>query len=163
MKSHFSGGIPMTALAMEKVSSTNFDEFVNLIEKLAEYEKLSPPDAGAKERLAADALGKNPKYEAYLGKTGDTAVGYVTFYFTYSTFLARPTLYLEDIFVHEKHRGLGLGRQMLAFCRKLARDRGCGRMEWMVLDWNRPAIRFYEKTGARRLAWYAYRLDRDQL
>ncbi|MGD0535654.1 GNAT family N-acetyltransferase [Methanoregula sp.] len=153
----------MTALAMEKVGSTNFDEFVNLIEKLAEYEKLSPPDAGAKERLAADAQGENPKYEAYLGKTGDTAVGYMTFYFTYSTFLAQPTLFLEDIFVREEYRGQGLGRQMLDFCRKVARDRGCGRMEWMVLDWNLPAIRFYEKTGARRLAWYVYRLDHDQL
>ncbi|MFA6363274.1 GNAT family N-acetyltransferase [Methanoregula sp.] len=153
----------MTALAMEKVSDTNFGVFVNLIEKLAEYEKLLPPDADARERLAADALGEHPKYEAYLGKTGDTAFGYVTFYFTYSTFLARPTLYLEDIFVCEEYRGQGLGRAMLEFCRKVARDRGCGRMEWMVLDWNLPAIRFYEKTGARRLPWYVYRLDHDQL
>ena len=153
----------MTALAMEKVNDTNFVVFLNLIEKLAEYEKLSPPDAGAKARLAADARGEPPKYEAYLGKTGDIAVGYVTFYFTYSTFLARPTLYLEDIFVREECRGQGLGREMLNFCRNVARDRGCGRMEWMVLDWNLPAIRFYEKTGARRLAWYVYRLDHDQL
>ena len=153
----------MTALAMEKVNDTNFGIFFNLIEKLAEYEKLSPPDAGARERLAVDARGEHPKYEAYLGKTGDMAFGYVTFYFTYSTFLARPTLYLEDIFVREEYRGQGLGREMLDFCRKVARDRGCGRMEWMVLDWNHPAIRFYEKTGARRLAWYVYRLDHDQL
>jgi len=153
----------MIALAMEKVCDTNFGVFVNLIEKLAEYEKLPPPDADARERLATDALGEHPKYEAYLGKTGDTAIGYVTFYFTYSTFLARPTLYLEDIFVREEYRGKGLGREMLNFCRNVARDRGCGRMEWMVLDWNLPAIRFYEKTGARRLAWYVYRLDHDQL
>ena len=80
-----------------------------------------------------------------LGKTGDTAVGYMTFYFTYSTFLAQPTLFLEDIFVREEYRGQGLAEANAGFVRKVARDRGCGRMEWMVLDWNLPAIRFYEK------------------
>lgn len=153
----------MNAPVMEKVCAGNFTEFISLIRNLAEFEHLVPPDAAAEERLRADALGKNPRYEAYLAKCGEYAAGYVTFYFTYSTFLARPTLYLEDIFVPEKFRGQGIGHHMLSFCRGIARDRGCGRMEWMVLDWNEPAIRFYTKSGAKKLDWYVYRLDREDL
>jgi len=148
---------------MEKVGANNFPEFLALIRSLAEFEHLVPPDAAAEDRLRADALGETPRYEAYLAKIGTTPAGYVTFYFTYSTFLARPTLYLEDLFVPEKYRGQGIGRHMLGFCRKTARDRGCGRMEWMVLDWNEPAIQFYTKSGAKRLGWYVYRLDREDL
>jgi len=153
----------MTVPVMEKVDAHNFPEFLSLIRSLADFEHLVPPDAAAEDRLRADALGVSPRYEAYLAKTGTTPAGYVTFYFTYSTFLARPSLYLEDIFVPEKYRGQGIGRHMLEFCRKIARERGCGRMEWMVLDWNEPAIRFYTKSGAKRLGWYVYRLDREDL
>lgn len=153
----------MNAPVMERVDAGNFPEFVSLIESLAEFEHLVPPDTAARERLRADALGDTPRYEAYLAKCGGQAKGYVTFYFTYSTFLARPTLYLEDIFVPEQYRGRGIGCHMLNFCRKIARDRGCGRMEWMVLDWNEPAIRFYTKSGAKRLGWYVYRLDQNDL
>jgi len=153
----------MPSPVLEKVSDNNFGEFLALIRALAEYEHLSPPDSAAEERLREDAVGKSPRYEAYLAKTGGAAIGYITFYFTYSTFLARPTLYLEDIFVKKEYRGQGIGRQMVTFCRQIAQERGCGRMEWMVLDWNESAIRFYEKSGAQRLGWYVYRIDRDQL
>lgn len=153
----------MSALAITKVDRENFAAFVHLIEKLAEYEHLTPPDSAAKDRLMTDALGKNPKCEAYLATLDGKTTGYVTFYFTYSTFLARPTLYLEDIFVLKEYRRQGVGERLLAFCRSEAYTRGCWRMEWMVLDWNEPAIRFYEKSGAGRLGWYVYRLNRDQL
>ncbi len=153
----------MNAPVMEKVCAGNFSEFLSLIRCLAAFEHLVPPDAAAEERLMADALGKTPRYEAYLAKCGEKAAGYVTFYFTYSTFLARPTLYLEDIFVLENFRGQGIGSHMLGFCRKIARERGCGRMEWMVLDWNEPAIRFYTKSGAKKLGWFVYRLDSENL
>ena len=91
------------------------------------------------------------------------AVGFVTFFFTYSTFLARPTLYLEDLFVLEQYRGQRLGGRLFDFCRNEARIRECGRMDWMVLTWNEPSIQFYEKIGAARLEWYTYRLEGDCL
>ena len=81
--------------------------------------------------------------------------GYVTFYRTYSTFLARPSFYLEDIFVREEFRHHGIGRESLSFCRKIARERGCERMDWKVLTWNEPAIRFYENERGKRLEWYS--------
>ena len=150
-------------LEIARVDRENFGAFVHLIESLAEYEHLSPPDSAAKERLREDALGKNPRYEAYIAVLDGKPVGYITFYFTYSTFLALPTLYLEDIFVLAEYRGQGVGQRLIGFCRSEAKTRGCGRMEWMVLDWNEPAIQFYEKSGAQRLGWYVYRLRRDQL
>jgi len=153
----------MTDLVLEKIGGNNFDEFLSLIEQLAQYEKLTPPDAEAKERLRNDAIRPNPAYEACLGRYNGIAAGYVTFYFTYSTFLARPTLYLEDIFVREEYRHRGFGETLIDYCRSIAKERGCGRMEWMVLTWNKPALQFYEKSGAQRLDWYVYRLNREQL
>jgi GNAT superfamily N-acetyltransferase len=91
-------------------------------------------------------------------------VGYATYYFTYSTFLARPTLYLEDIFVMPSYRGRGAGRALFRACAAEAVRRGCGRMEWQVLDWNAPAIEFYQRSGARLLDdWRVCRLTGDAL
>lgn len=90
----------------------------------------------------------------------DRPVGYALYFYTYSSFLARPTLYLEDIFVLDEFRGSGIGRSLLLRCVKEATRRGCGRMEWSVLNWNRRAMKFYEALGAKRLAeWSVYRLD----
>jgi GNAT superfamily N-acetyltransferase len=152
----------MTEITIEKVDGRNFSEFADLVERLADYEHLTPPDAAARERLRADALSEHPKYEAFLGRVDGRAVGYITFFFTYSTFLALQTLYLEDIFVLEEERGRGVGKALFEFCRRTADERGCGRMEWMVLTWNEPAIRFYEKCGGERLDWYVYRLPREK-
>ncbi|RXE55588.1 GCN5 family acetyltransferase [Methanoculleus taiwanensis] len=148
----------MIEIRIERLNERNFDEFTALVEALAEYEHLAPPDDAARERLLADALGEHPRYEAFIARTDGRAVGYATILFTYSTFLARPTLYLEDIFVLEAYRGKGIGKALFDLCRSLAEERGCGRIEWMVLTWNDPAIRFYEKCGGERLDWYTYRL-----
>ncbi len=152
----------MTEITIERVSDRNFHEFTALVEALAEYEHLAPPDESARERLRADALSERPRYEAFVARAGGRAVGYVTIFFTYSTFLARPTLYLEDIFVLEEYRSRGIGRALFDLCRSLAKERGCGRIEWMVLTWNEPAIRFYEKRGGERLDWYVYRLTAEK-
>jgi GNAT superfamily N-acetyltransferase len=152
----------MPQVTIDKVDNRNFHEFVALVEQLAEYEHLAPPDDSAKARLRADGLSDNPRYEAYLGKLDGKAVAYVTFLFTYSTFLALPTLYLEDIFVLAEHRNLGVGRAMFDLCRRTAKERGCGRIEWLVLTWNEPAIRFYEKSGGERQDWFPYRLAREK-
>jgi len=150
-------------ISIKRVDSNNFDDFLFLIDKLAEYEKLTPPDDSARVRLKHDGLGKDSKYEAYLGLLGAHPVSYLIFFMTYSSFLALPTLYIEDIFVLEEHRRKGIGTKLFEFCVKLANDRGCGRIEFCVLIWNDPAIKFYEKHKAERLGWYFYRLDRKQI
>lgn len=142
-----------------RVREETFQDFLFLLDGLARYEHLDPPDEAARSRLKADMFGNPPKFEGYLGMLGDDPIGYVTFYFTYSTFLAKPTLFLEDIFVSEQHRKRGFGRRLFEFCVNEARTRGCGRMDWTVLDWNEPSIRFYESVGAKKLGWHMFRLD----
>ena len=150
-------------LSIVPINSRNFEDFIFLIGKLAEYEKLSPPNSKAKARLKRDGLGPKPKYEAYLATFGSSAVGYLIFFNTYSSFLALPTLYIEDIFVLKEYRHRGIGQKLFEFCVKVAKDRGYGRIEFCVLTWNEPAIKFYEKNSAERLGWYFYRLDREQI
>ena len=148
---------------VERVILETFPVFADLVAALAEYERLAPPDAGARRRLEEDGLSDPPRYEAYLARIGDHAVGYVTFFFTYSTFLARPTLYLEDIFVRPEYRRMGIGRHLFEFCRTRAWESGCGRFEWQVLEWNDPAMRFYEALGAGRIGWSVYRIVRPDM
>jgi GNAT superfamily N-acetyltransferase len=141
-------------------------ELIKLIGALAEYEKLTPPDAEARERLMEHGFGEQPRFESWLAfpTSGEAPVGYAIVFETYSSFLARPTLYLEDVFVLPEYRGCGIGRGLLRHCIGLAQERGCGRVEWTCLDWNTRAQRTYEKLGARRLSeWYLYRLTRDRI
>jgi len=149
------------SFAIQKVDTSNFEEFLGLIDKLAEFEKLPPPDEEAKKRLRADYLSGNPKYEAFVGKIGDTCVAYALYFFTYSSFLALPTLFLEDIFVLAECRRRGVGKKMFDHCKMIAKRRGCGRIEFSVLTWNKPAQRFYERNKAERLPWLFYRLDKE--
>lgn len=153
----------MSIFSIERVTKDTFPEFFSLLCELAKYEHLDSPDEDARARLQTDLLKESPAIEAYIGRYEKTPVGFATFFFSYSTFLARPTLFLEDIFVLESYRGNGYGKQLFEFCRNEARTRGCGRMDWMVLTWNEPSIRFYEKIGGSRLGWYTYRLEMDQL
>ncbi len=150
-------------IRIERVKPENFHIFTGLIEKLAEYERLIPPDEDARLRLKEDAFSFSPRYEAYLGYIDEIPAGYITFYFTYSTFNAKPTLYLEDIFVLEEWRNHGLGKSLFEFCRNTAKTRSCGRMDWTVLTWNEPSIAFYEKKGGKRQDWYLYRLEGDEI
>jgi GNAT superfamily N-acetyltransferase len=144
---------------IERVNEQNFNEFLSLIEKLAEYEKLTPPDEGARARLKEHGLSDSPKYEAFIARTNGNAVAYLIYFFNYSSFLALPTLYIEDIFVLKEQRRQGIGSRVFEFCVSQAREHGCGRIEFCVLTWNEPAISFYEKNNAERLDWYFYRLD----
>ncbi|GIU78439.1 MAG: N-acetyltransferase [Bryobacteraceae bacterium] len=134
---------------------------LQLILGLAEYEKLEPPDEAAQQRLVRDIFGEKPRLEAWLVFVDGEAAGYALVFETYSSFLALPTLYLEDIFVKPEHRGRGAGKALFLRLVEEAERRGCGRMEWVVLDWNRPALDFYERFGARRLnEWITMRLTR---
>src|SRR5271154_2154370 len=124
-------------------------EIARLIRELAEYEKLAHMAVGTPEMIAAQLFGTRPAAEAFVAERGGRAVGFALFFTTFSTFLCQPGLYLEDLFVEPAHRGVGIGKALLARLASLAVERGCGRFEWRVLDWNTPSIRFYESLGAK--------------
>ncbi len=131
------------------------------IRGLAEYEKLSHEVEATEEKLRATLFptDQRPAAECILAFLGDEPVGFAIFFTNYSTFLAKPGLYLEDLFVTPERRGGGIGKALLLHLAKLANIRGCGRMEWTVLDWNQPAIEFYDSIGARRMReWQICRL-----
>lgn len=154
----------MADIVVRPAGPADAEVFLDLVDALAEYEKLGPPDPAARERLLRDGFGPEPRFRPYVAELDGRVVGYAITFHTYSSFLALPTLYLEDVFVLPDARGHGVGR---AFFRTLARQAiadGCGRMEWVVLEWNRLAIDFYDRMGARRMSdWYTYRLDRQRL
>jgi GNAT superfamily N-acetyltransferase len=135
-----------------------------LVDALAEYEKLTPPDAAARERLRRDLWGERPRLEGWLAEMDGTAVGYAFTLETYSSFLALPTLYLEDLFVLPASRGRRAGYALFTALVEEAHRRGCGRMEWTVLDWNTLAIDFYRRLGATHMAeWQLFRLVRGDM
>jgi GNAT superfamily N-acetyltransferase len=145
-------------MTIQPLTPETFGVFIELIAALAVYEQLAPPDEEAKSRLFHDAFAQNRKFESAIIYDGANAVGYAIWFETYSSFLARPTMYLEDIFVLEHSRGKGFGSALFDHVHQLGRDRGCCRMEWQVLDWNVPAQEFYKKKGATRMSdWLPYR------
>jgi GNAT superfamily N-acetyltransferase len=153
----------MTA-TIRPATAADAQDWLGLVDALADYEKLDRPKPDARERLIHDAFGPNPRIWVWMAEDQGRPVGYAIVCETYSSFLARPTLYLEDLFVLPDARRGGIGQ---AFFRVLAAEalrRNCGRMEWVVLDWNQLAIDFYEKLNARHMReWYTYRLTADQL
>ena len=137
---------------------------LSLVDALADYEKVPRPDAAAKQRLVRDGFGPTPRFQAYFAEQNGRTIGYALTIETYSSFLAAPTLYLEDIFVLPEERRRGVGKALFRFLAGEALRRGCARMEWAVLTWNQSAIDFYEGAGAQRVDhWYVYRLTEDQL
>jgi GNAT superfamily N-acetyltransferase len=135
---------------------------LELIRDLATYER-APNEVTATEEQLVDVLfGERPAAEVLIAFEGKSAVGFAVFFYNFSTWLGRPGLYLEDLFVKPEKRGKGYGRGLLIELAKIARDRGCGRMEWAVLDWNEPAIKFYRTLGAKPMdEWTVFRLTRD--
>ena len=150
--------------ALRAATPADVPLILECIRGLAEYEKL-PHEVVATEDLLRETLfGSRPVAEVVLAHEGEEAAGFALFFHNYSTFLARPGLYLEDLFVFPRFRGRGLGRQLLVHLAKLAVQRGCGRFEWAVLDWNVDAIRFYESMGAVAMHdWTVYRVSGDAL
>ena len=154
-----------TEVTIRPVTSRDTDNWIDLVNALADYEKLDRPTADAVARLKEHALGDAPKFTAWLAWKNDKAVGYCVFFETYSTFLAKPTLYLEDLFVHPEFRGSGIGRTIWNALEREVIVRDCGRMEWTCLHWNMLGINFYEKRGANNLTdeWRTYRLLAEQI
>jgi len=135
---------------------------LGLIRDLATYERAPQEVVATEEQLVEVLFGKRPAAEVLLGFEGELPVGFALFFHNFSTWLGRPGLYLEDLFVKPEKRGKGYGRALLVELAKIARDRGCGRMEWAVLNWNEPAIKFYRTLGARPMdEWTVFRLTRD--
>jgi len=133
---------------------------VALIAALAEFESLPGPDADAAARLVEHGFGARRHFESLVAEADGAIVAYAIFFTTYSTFRMRPTLFLEDIFVHPDVRRRGIATKMMETLRALATERGCGRFEWMVLDWNAGAQALYAKLGAKQLAdWRLCRVD----
>ncbi len=151
-------------ISVRKTEREDADVLLRLIVALADYEKLAPPTEDAQRRLVRDLFAKRPRVESMLAELDGVPVGYTFFFETYSTFLALPTLFLEDLFVLPEYRGKGAGSALFRAMAELAHTRGCGRMEWTVLDWNQPSIDFYERFGAKRSSeWLPYRLTREEL
>jgi GNAT superfamily N-acetyltransferase len=135
---------------------------LDLIRDLATYERAPKEVTATEEQLLAVLFGEKPVAEVLLAFEEKSPVGFAVFFHNFSTWLGRPGLYLEDLFVKPEKRGKGYGRALLVDLAKIARDRGCGRMEWAVLNWNEPAIKFYRALGAKPLdEWTVYRLTRD--
>jgi GNAT superfamily N-acetyltransferase len=132
---------------------------VRLIGALAEYERLGDQFEATAARILRHGFGRRPFFETLLCSRDGKLVGFALYVFTYSTFLARPTLYLEDLFVMPEERNRGAGKALLAELACIAVKNNCGRMEWAVLDWNTPALKFYEGLGAElRREWILTRL-----
>ena len=137
---------------------------LEMIQGLAEYEKLSHVCCATEEQLRRTLFGKRPAAEVLLAELNCEFVGFALFFSNYSTFLAQPGIYLEDLFVKPHARGKGAGLALLIELAKLAVERGCGRVEWAVLDWNEPSIGFYKKLGAVAMEeWTTYRLTGEPL
>ena len=137
--------------------------FLRLLLALARFEKLEPPSGDARKRIISDIFAKK-RLNLFVAEDEGKIVGYALYFYSYSSFLAKPVLYLEDLFVLEKNRKKGLGFALFRRCAEEAIKEGCGRMEWAVLDWNENAISFYERLGAKRLdEWQYYRLAEDGL
>lgn len=132
--------------------------------ELAEYEKLSGEVAATPALLRHSLFGENPAARALIASASGEPAGFALYFTNYSTFLGRPGIYIEDLFVRERYRSMGIGRALLAHLAAIATSRGYGRMEWWVLDWNEPAIRFYESLGAQPMKeWSVHRLSGEAL
>ena len=150
---------PPSELRIERATEEDVPLILALIRALADYERLAPAVVATEERVRTSLFGSSPSADVAIARIGADAVGFAVWFFTYSTFLARRGLHLEDLFVVPAWRGHGIGRAMLVYLAKVAVARECGRMEWSVLDWNEAAIRFYRSIGANAMdEWTVFRL-----
>lgn len=137
---------------------------LDFINKLAEYERLSHEVVATEGELEKYLFGEEKVAEVVIGYYHDDPVGFALYFYNFSTFLGKPGIYLEDLFVLEEQRGKGFGKALLTYLAKLAVEKGCGRLEWAVLDWNEPSIEFYKSLGAKMMdEWIVNRLTGDTL
>jgi GNAT superfamily N-acetyltransferase len=153
-----------TQIRIAPAAETDVALILNFIRKLAEYEKLSHLVVATESDIRENVFGPNPVAEVLLAHWDGEPVGFGLYFRNFSTFLGQPGIYLEDLFVEPEHRGKGIGKALLIRLAKIAMERGYGRLEWAVLDWNTPSIEFYRSLGAvAQDAWTGYRLTGDAL
>ena len=151
--------IPAMPRHIRSATPADVPLILDFIRNLAVYEKLAHEVIATEEALHRTLFGSPPAAHVVIAEVKDVPAGFALYFFNYSTFLAQPGLYLEDLFVKPEFRGAGTGKALLLHLAKIANARGCGRMEWSVLDWNEPAIKFYESLGAKRMKeWQICRL-----
>ena len=156
-------------MEIRSAEPSDLEAIASLIQSLAEYEKLQDKCSATAERLEPYIFGPNPLVRCLIAEVTDprgqkTAAGFALYFLTFSTFLARPGIYLEDLFVRSDYRGAGIGRSLFQRLAKDAEELGCGRLEWAVLNWNEPAIGFYQRLGADSLdEWTVYRLEAEAI
>ncbi len=154
----------MSELEIHPATEEDVPLLLRFVKELAEYENLSHEVSATEEVLKESLFGGRRVAEALLAYLGDEPVGFALFFHNFSTFLGRPGIYLEDLYVRPEFRGSGIGRTLLAHLAKLAKERGCGRLEWWVLDWNEPSIGFYKSLGAVAMDdWTVYRVTGEAL
>ncbi|QJR11653.1 hypothetical protein DSM104443_02732 [Usitatibacter rugosus] len=148
-----------TSFTLRAAAASDVPEILRLIHALAVYEKLEDQAVGTDAMLREALFGKRPSCEALIAERNGRAVGFALYFTTFSTFLCKPGLYLEDLFVEPECRGLGIGKALLQRLAAIAAERDCGRFEWRVLDWNEPSIKFYESLGATLMpTWILVRM-----
>lgn len=151
-------------ISLDAATPADVPAILGMIKALAEYERMSDEVVATESGLRESLFGERRAIEVVIARAGGEPVGFALWFHNYSTFLGRAGLYLEDLFVLPAWRGRGIGRALLAYLARVAIARGCGRMEWSVLDWNEPAIGFYKSLGATPMdAWTVYRLTGDAL
>lgn len=149
---------------IDPATASDVPLILRLIRGLAEYEKLAHEMRATEDLLRTSLFGERPDAEVVIARSQGEPAGFALFFHTYSTFLGQRGLYLEDLFVLPEWRGRGVGRALLTYLARVARDRNCGRLEWTVLDWNEPAIRFYKSLGAQSMdGWTINRVAGDAL
>jgi len=155
---------PPSDLSIRPATADDVPLILAFIRELAEFERLTHEVIATEDELRRTLFGEHPYAEVIIACAGAEPAGFALFFHNYSTFLARPGLYIEDLYVRQAWRGKGIGRSMFAHVAQIARDRRCGRLEWWVLDWNEWAIRFYERLGAQAMDdWTVYRLTGEAL
>ena len=154
----------MGEVRVRAASEADVPLILSFIKELAEYERLSHEVVATEESLREHLFGERPVAEVIVAEEGTDPAGFALFFHSFSTFLGRPGIYLEDLYVRPEFRGRGMGRVLLVHLARLARERGCGRLEWSVLDWNEPAIGFYRGIGASPVGgWTVYRVTGEAL
>ncbi len=141
----------MNEITIRRAAAEDSSTVISLLTALAEYEKLTPPDSAGRERLSAEMSSANPRFEAYLAESDGKAIGYAIVFETYGSFMAKPKLYLEDLFILPEYRSRGIGKVLFQAMINQAKLRGCAKLEWTALDWNTPAHDFYRKMGGHRI------------
>jgi len=151
-------------LDISAAKSSDVPLILSLINELADYEKLRHESVATEASIDKALFGPSPRAEAVIARYDAEPAGFALFFHNFSTFLGKPGLYLEDLFVRPAYRGRAIGRSLLSYLAALALERDCGRLSWQVLDWNRPSRDFYERLGAQAdAAWVNYRMTGDAL